>query len=209
MPEVLALRCTCGRMQGRAHDVGPRRGVRLLCYCRDCQTFAQFLERPELLDRHGGTEVFQMTPARVSFHAGHDQLACMRLGPKGLMRWYARCCNTPLGNTMSNPKLPFVGVISACWDPQLDADARNGLLGPLRARVNGPGHAAADGSRANIDLLPLWTIMRAIGVMLGGKLRGEHQPTPFFDLDSGAPTVSPRVLEPEEREALRARLPQP
>jgi hypothetical protein len=193
-------------MQGKASDVGPRRGVRLLCYCRDCQTFARFLERPELLDRHGGTEVFQMTPARVSFHVGHDRLACMRLSPKGLMRWYASCCNTPLANTMSNPKLAFVGLISACWDPQLDAAGRDGLLGPLRARVNGPGHAAADGSTADIDRLPLWTITRAIGVLLGGKLRGEHQPTPFFELDTGAPKVTPRVLDPAEREALRTRL---
>jgi hypothetical protein len=207
MPDQLALRCRCGHMQGQARDVGPRRGVRLACYCRDCQTYAEFLERPELLDRHGGTEVFQMTPARVSFHAGHDQLACMRLSAKGLMRWYARCCNTPLGNTLSKPKPAFVGLLAACWDPQLDASARDGLLGPLRARVNGPGHAAADGSKAAIDLVPLGTIMRAIGVMLGGTLRGEHQPTPFFELDTGAPKVSPRVLDPAEREALRARLP--
>jgi hypothetical protein len=209
MSEALALRCTCGRMQGEARDVGPHRGVRLLCYCRDCQTFAEFLERPELLDRHGGTEVFQMTPARVSFHAGHDQLACMRLSSKGLMRWYARCCNTPLANTMENPKLAFVGLISSCWDPQLDAPSRDGVLGPLRARVNGPGHAAADGSMAKIDLLPLGTIVRAIRVVVGGKLRGEHQPSPFVELDTGAPKVTPRVLEPGEREALRARLPQP
>jgi hypothetical protein len=193
-------------MQGTARDVGPRRGVRVLCYCRDCQTFAEFLERPELLDRHGGTEVFQMTPARVSFHAGHDQLACMRLSSKGLMRWYARCCNTPLANTMAKPKLAFVGVISACWDPQLDAAARDDLLGPLRSRVNGPGHAATDGSMAKIDPLPVGTIVRAIGVMLAGKLRGEHQPSPFFEHDTGAPKVAAKVLEPAEREALRARL---
>src|SRR5690606_29764846 len=148
MPD-LAIRCTCGQMQGTARDVG-RRSQRLVCYCRDCQCFAWFLERPELLDVHGGSEVLQLNPTRVSFHAGHEHLACMRLSPKGVMRWYASCCNTPIGNTLDKPKPPFVGLLSSCWDPELDAAARDRLIGPRRAYINGPGHAAPDGSMAKV-----------------------------------------------------------
>jgi hypothetical protein len=202
MSTQMRIRCSCGEVQGVARDVDRRR-VRLACYCRDCQCFAWFLERPELLDRHGGTEVVQLSPARVSFHAGHDRLACMRLSGKGLFRWYASCCKTPLANTMLKPG--FVGLLSSAWDPELDADGRDALLGRLRARVNGPGHAAADGSMAKIDNVPLAAIAASIRVMLGGALRGESRPSPFFE-DDGSPKVAPRVLDPAEREALQARL---
>lgn len=202
MSTQMRIRCSCGEVQGVARDIDRRR-VRLACYCRDCQCFAWFLERPELLDRHGGSEIVQLSPARVSFHAGHDRLACMRLSAKGLWRWYASCCRTPLANSMTMP--PFVGLLSSAWDPELDAGARDALLGRLRARVNGPGHAAADGSMAKIDKVPLGAIAASIRVMFGGVLRGEQRPSPFFD-DDGAPKVAPRVLEPAERAALQARV---
>lgn len=177
--------------------------MRLACYCRDCQCFAWFVERPELLDRHGGSEIVQLSPARVSFHAGHDHLACMRLSPKGLWRWYASCCGTPLANTMLKPA--FVGLLSSAWDPELDADGRDALLGRVRAHVNGPGHAAADGSMAKIDKVPIAAIAASIRVMLGGALRGESRPSPFFE-DDGSPKVAPRVLDPVERAALLAQV---
>ncbi len=204
MSAQMKLRCTCGEMQGVARDVDRRR-IRLACYCRDCQTYAWFLERPELLDRHGGSEIVQLSQARVSFHAGHDRLACMRLSAKGLMRWYAGCCQTPLANSLAKPSSPFVGLLSSCWDPELDAAGRDRLLGPLGARVNGPGHAAADGSVADIDKMPLGAIGGAMRVMLGSFVRGEHRPSSFFG-DDGRPKVEPTVLEPAQRDALRAKL---
>jgi hypothetical protein len=39
-------------------------------------------------------------------------LRLMRLSEKGLLRWYAGCCDTPLFNTMATPKVPFVGVLT-------------------------------------------------------------------------------------------------
>lgn len=202
MSTQMRIRCSCAEVQGVARDIDRRR-TRMACYCRDCQCFAWFLERPELLDSHGGTEVVQLSPARVVFHAGQERLACMRLSPSGLHRWYASCCRTPLANTMLKP--PFIGLLSSGWDPELDADAREALLGPVRARVNGPGHAAADGSMAKIDKVPLGAIAAATRVILGGVLRGEQRPSPFFERD-GSAKVTPRVLELAEREALRARL---
>lgn len=204
----LPLRCCCGSMRGVAKGVRPARVVRLACYCRDCQTYAWFLERAdELLDRHGGTEVAQLGPARVELSEGREHLRCVRLSAKGLMRWYAGCCNTPVGNTMSRPSVPFVGVISSFWDPSLEAGELDRRLGPLRARVNGPGHADADGTMAAIDRVPLGTIAHSLRVITGSWLRREHRPSPFFDDTTGEPRVEPRVLEPDERQGLRARLP--
>ena len=62
----LPLRCRCGRMRGVAIDVSPSTGLRFVCYCKDCQAFAHFLERADVLDPAGGTDIFQMPPGRVS-----------------------------------------------------------------------------------------------------------------------------------------------
>lgn len=190
-------------MRGVAKDVGSARGVRLACYCRDCQAFASFLERAdELLDAHGGTEVYQLSPSRIELTHGHEHLACMRLSPKGLLRWYAGCCRTPIGNTMARPKVPFIGLISTSWDSSLDAKARDALLGPLRARINGPGRPSEDGSMVSIDRFPLGTIGHSLRMLARGWLRGEHRPTPLFDLETGMPRATPRVLGPDERRLL-------
>jgi Family of unknown function (DUF6151) len=50
MPFDLPLRCRRGRMRGVASDVSPSTGFRFVCYCKDCQAFARFLERADVLD---------------------------------------------------------------------------------------------------------------------------------------------------------------
>jgi hypothetical protein len=84
MPLDLPLRCRCGRMRGVASDVSQSSGFRFVCYCRDCQAFARFLERADVLDPAGGTDIFQMPPARVKLVAGTDAMRCLRLSNKGL-----------------------------------------------------------------------------------------------------------------------------
>jgi Family of unknown function (DUF6151) len=46
----------------------------------------------------------------LRFTKGQDQIEGLRLTPKGLYRWYAKCCNTPVGNTRA-PALPFVSML--------------------------------------------------------------------------------------------------
>jgi Family of unknown function (DUF6151) len=69
MPFDVPLRCRCGRVCGIANDVAPSVGFRLICYCKDCQAFARFLERSDVLDAAGGTDIFQMPPGRVRIPA--------------------------------------------------------------------------------------------------------------------------------------------
>jgi hypothetical protein len=85
-------------MRGVASDVSQSSGFRFVCYCRDCQAFARFLERADVLDPAGGTDIFQMPPARVKLVAGTDAMRCLRLSNK-VLRWYADCCRTPIANT--------------------------------------------------------------------------------------------------------------
>jgi hypothetical protein len=198
MASDLLIQCICGALRGRAHGVSPTRGNRLVCYCRDCQSFAHFLGRPsDILDAHGGTDIFQLSPARIGFLAGADRLACMRLTETGMLRWYASCCRTPIGNTPANPKIPFVGLIHSCTDGAARGAARDALLGPVRARVY---TRSAKGGRPPLAAGPAGTlrvILRFARLTLGSRLRGEHTRSPFFDA-SGQPRAQPKVLTAHE-----------
>ena len=215
MSQDLTLRCACGTLRGRASDVGPRRSVRLICHCGDCQSFARYLHgrghAGAILDAWGGTEIVQISPARIELNEGSEQLACMRLSEGGLMRWYAGCCHTPVANTLANARVPFAGVIQAFADPELDAGARDGLLGPVRARVNASAELRAE-SRAEgprqpstaprfAPPFPLGTILRSARGLVGAWIRGEQWPNPFFD-GEGEPRARPKVLSEAEREML-------
>ena len=94
-------------MRGVGARGSPSAGFRFLCYCKDCQAFARFLERADVLDAAGGTDIFQMPPGRMKFTAGADALRCLRLSDKTrVFRWYADCCRTPIGNTADRPGFP-------------------------------------------------------------------------------------------------------
>src|SRR6478736_8944365 len=105
MPLDLPLRCRCGRLRGIASDISPSGGLRFVCYCGDCQAFARFLDRADVLDAAGGTDIFHMPPGRVKLTAGTDSLRCLRLSNK-VLRWYSECCRTPIANTPRSAGLP-------------------------------------------------------------------------------------------------------
>jgi hypothetical protein len=43
LPSDVPLRCRCGHVRGVEIRVSPSSGLRLVCYCKDCQAFARFL----------------------------------------------------------------------------------------------------------------------------------------------------------------------
>src|SRR5690606_9597699 len=95
------LSCACGRVRGSVRGAAPRAVNHVFCYCDDCQAYLHHLDRADLMDAHGGSEIIQVGPSSVTFDRGADELKGVRLGPKGLFRWYASCCRTPLGNTLT------------------------------------------------------------------------------------------------------------
>jgi hypothetical protein len=185
------LRCRCGTLQG--HVRVARTATRALCYCRDCQAYARFLGG-DLLDGAGGTEVVATQPANVRFDAGLESLACLSLSPRGILRWYAQCCRTPIGNTPRDPRIAYVGLVQACLG---DEPARRASFGPVRLAVNrssARGHAAAAPRiHAAIALCNLGTSL------LAARVSGRYRQTPFFDAASGEPVRKPHVLSPAER----------
>ena len=130
LPLDVPLRCRCGRVRGVASDVSPSSGFRFVCYCKDCQAFAHFLERPDVLDPAGGTDIFQMPPACVKLTAGTETVRCLRLSDKGVLRWYTDCCRTPIGNTAASPRFPVVAVVHSFMIHGGDGRSRDEVLGP-------------------------------------------------------------------------------
>lgn len=190
MTTDLPISCSCGRLQGVARAVSGRAGNRLVCYCDDCQSFAEFLGRAEdILDAHGGTDIFQMSPTHLEIANGVETLACVRLTPNGLLRWYTDCCETPIGNTLPTHHIPFVGLIHLCMG--IGKQSLDEVIGPVRAGVHG---RYARGDRAEIranDRASLLVLVRNFRKLIWWRLKGDHRRTPFFD-ETGAPAVAPR-----------------
>jgi len=178
-------------------------GHRLVCYCSDCQAFARYLGRAdEVLDAHGGTDIYQTSPGRLRIEQGLERLACVRLTENGVLRWYADCCRTPVGNTLADLRIPFVGLIHRFVVPgnaSLDE-----LWGPVRSRVfvrDAIGdRTALDGTNTSEGTPPgaIWSFLK---LLVGARLSGTHRPSPFVNED-GSRRVEPAVLDPTERARL-------
>jgi hypothetical protein len=195
----LALRCRCGRVRGVATGVTPHSGFRFVCYCRDCQAFARFLERTDVLDTAGGTDIFQMPTGRVRLVAGTDAVRCLHLSSR-IFRWYADCCHTPIGNT-AGPRFPVIGLIHSFIDNDADGRSRAEVLGAPLCRIfegSAVGPLPPDApAPASLGLFANRTAK-----LLGWWLGGLGRPNPFFDHQTNAPISEPRVVTPGERIAL-------
>jgi hypothetical protein len=193
----IEIRCRCGEVRGIVANPSPRSVNRVTCYCDDCQAFAHQLGRSDLLNAQGGSDIVQVAPSALSFTRGLDRIVGLQLKPKGLYRWYAKCCNTPLGNTLS-PALPFVGLFAQTFDaPHLD-DVVGAPTGAILGKFAiGEPPAGSEGIRVAI-------LLRALGKVFGWRLAGRGWPHPFFARDTRAPIYPSTVLSADRREALRA-----
>jgi hypothetical protein len=200
MAHDIPLRCECGTLAGVALGVAPSTGCRVVCYCNDCQAFARFLARPGITDEWGGTDIFQIAPARVRLTAGADALSCVRLSEKGMHRWYCGECKTPVGNTLS-PGIPFVGLIHSFMDHRADGRERDTALGKPLGYVQ-TKFAVGDLSSRPQGTLPLRVIARSVRLLGTAWLSGAGSPSAFFDDRTHLPRATPRVLRPDERRGL-------
>lgn len=188
------LQCTCGQVSGQVLAGWPSNRVR--CYCADCRAFARFFGPDAgVLDFQGGTEIVQVARSRLRFDRGLDQLACLRLSPKGLLRWYARCCQTPIGNTLANPKIPIIGLIHTC----LDAAALDHDFGPVSALVH--THSAVGEPKPRQHGF-YGAIARCLLMIARDRVSGRYRRSPLFS-DTGLPLVAPHLLGKEDVARLR------
>ncbi|AUX40633.1 hypothetical protein SOCE26_020340 [Sorangium cellulosum] len=200
MSRDVELQCRCGKVHGWLRDASPSAVNRAVCYCDDCQAFAHHLGRADLLDEHGGSDIVQVAPSTVSFDRGSELAAAVRLNPKGLYRWYASCCKTPLGNMVS-PRLPFIGIVAELFQKAPGARPLDEVVGAPRGGILGKfaiGEPPPGSVKPNVRL-----IAHVARKLLSWTLRGKGWPHPFFDRASGKPKYPVTVLSAAERDALR------
>ena len=147
------------------------------------------INRPDLLDPCGGTEVIPDYPRESVLRTGAARLRCHRLSATGLYRWTAGGCNAPIGNT--RPRHPRFGVFQPAYRA---ADPLNlTRLGPIRSRVMGkfatrspPFQIARNiGPRNVLVVLPFVQI---------GWITGKHRHSPFLQEDGRTPIAPPELL---------------
>lgn len=188
------LRCRCGTLRG--HVSHPDKVSRGVCYCKDCQAFAHFLGKTDdILDEMGGTDVIATLPKYLTFTQGIEALVCMSLSPNGMLRWYASCCNTPIGNTPRDFKISHVGLIHTCLDDP--SRTLESSFGPVRMRVNTKN---ARGKPKAMPVSTIASILRFMSLLIRARLDGSYKSTPFFDPERGTPVVQPKVLTLSERQ---------
>lgn len=184
----LAFSCNCGALRGQLEADVLKSGTHVACFCTDCRAAELYFGQPD--PAPGPLEFLQTTPDKITLTKGAEHLGLFRLGPNGLFRWYATCCNTPLFNTLKTPKLPFVGLPTKRLTPVVE-------LGPITARhaiPNGDGTTRNEGvGRAALSVLVR---------MFAARLSGRWRQTPFFDIPSGQPVSEPVIPSKEERAQL-------
>ena len=202
MSQDVELQCRCGKLHGWLRAAAPYTVNRVVCYCDDCQAFLHHLDRAELLDAHGGSDIVQVAPATLSFDRGLEHITAVRLTPQGLHRWYASCCKTPLGNMVS-PGIPFIGIVTELFQQAPGARPCDEVFGAPSARILGKfavGKPPPGSEKLNVGM-----IVRTVRKMFGWKLSGKTWPHPFFERGSDAPKYPVTVLPAAERTALRAK----
>jgi hypothetical protein len=189
------VKCECGAMQGRVLSGAPSNRVR--CYCTDCQAFGRFFSpATQVLDSQGGTEIVQVCQSRLRFDRGIEYLASIRLTDTGMIRWYAKCCHTPIGNTMPDPKMSFIGLIHTF----VDKTALGRDFGSSIAILN-TSTALGDSKPQQRGLVG--TIFRFIRLVLASRIFGRYKESQLYT-STGTPIVTPRTITTDELQHLKS-----
>lgn len=188
MSDIVALECLCGKVKGTV-EVIPQSFFHVHCLCSDCQKFASYLRNEKnILDAHGGSELFQTYPDSMKITEGTENIACVQLKHKGLYRWHTRCCNMPLANTMRSSSIPFIGVSVKLMKFTHEYE-KNRILGPVILKAFGKD-AIGDMPKDAHPKFPISYMPKILGFMLKGILKEKSSPSPFFSGKEPVATVN-------------------
>jgi len=198
------LQCQCGLVHAEVDCRGTHN--RLICYCTDCQAFGRFVvglrgsaansgsDHP-ILDAQGGTELLQVAQSKLRFLQGEDQLQALRLSEKGMIRWYTRCCQTPIGNTMPSVGGAFIGLIHSC----LSRSKLNADFGEQVAQLN-------TNTALGTPKPPQHGLFRVISsflwLLISERASCRYRQSPLFNA-AGSPRSVPKVLSAAELAVLK------
>jgi len=138
----------------------------------------------------GPVDLFLTTQDTLTITEGAQHLGLFRLSPRGTMRWYATCCKTPLFNTATTPKFPFLGIRVATM-------AAPERVGPVVGETHMPKPGGKTGHKGMTRIM--WNLLPRI---MAVRLSGRWRQTPLFNTGSGEPVAEALVPGKEERAAL-------
>jgi hypothetical protein len=170
------LGCKCGKVRAAAERLSGRTVNRIICYCGDCQAYARHLDRAELLGPRGGSDIVQLPAGHLRITAGHEHIAGLKLTTKSTIRWYARCCRSPIAN-LSSAQAPALGVLAASFlvsPSQLD-DRLGAPIGHIHGQDAAPGGPPLG---QGIGFRVLFSAGRKV---LLWAVSGKGKPNPFID----------------------------
>lgn len=189
------IQCQCGSVKGEISNFPNQCVGRLVCYCNDCQCFLHFINKQELLDTNGGSEIIPVYPSNFKITQGQDLIRGIRLSPKGLYRWYASCCQTPIANTQA--KLPWVGMLSVML-PFKDDNQKTEILGEVKSRVMGKFAKGQPPKGTSAKFAPR-DFFSVVPFILKGFVFGKNRNHPFFAQPTYEPKSQTYVLTLNER----------
>jgi hypothetical protein len=179
MSNIVTLECLCGTVKGKLNVV-PGSFFHVHCLCCDCQSFASHLNNEDkILDKHGGSELFQTYPAFMEITEGQDKVGCVQLRDKGLYRWHTTCCNMPLANTMNSSKVPFVGVSVKLMKFASEQEKME-TLGSVTMKAFGK-YSIGEMPKDAHPKFPVSYMPKILGFMLKGMFKKKNNPSPFFN----------------------------
>lgn len=185
----MKIQCDCGKFQALLKHFPKASPGRLVCYCDDCQSYAKKIGREDILDEFGGTEVIPAYPNDFVIQEGKEHLKCFKLSPKGLHRWTAACCNTPIVNTM--PKFPWLGIPRNVYT-NADSNAL-AAFGKVRSRIKGK-FKTGDAPFKISDDLGFMDALTVIPFIAKGFIFKKFSSSPFLKDDGKTPMSEPHYL---------------
>ena len=142
-----------------------------------------------MLDKFGGTDIYQTSQSQVRITKGAEHLKAIRLTHKGLTRGHTDCCNTPVANTI-NAGFPFAGVIHSFMRIKGNKDS---VLGPVSAYVQVQHARGTPDYPDSAAGFPIGVTLKVMLKIFRWKVKGMQKPSPFFN-DDGKPVSKPQVL---------------
>ncbi|WP_246450004.1 DUF6151 family protein [Qipengyuania soli] len=188
--------CECGAVAGTIDKATSAEGDHVICHCKDCRDLVRhFGKEARILDANGGTALYQSRCARMHLNRGKEMLAGLHMTDGPTLRWYAKCCGTPMFNAYKNGRIPYITTLLA----NCDQAGRNALGAPL-------GHLFLDEATGDTSLLrPLSMgrlMRRFFRRMVKDIVTGDRRRSELYDAATLEPIAKPRHLSAAEQHAL-------
>ncbi len=185
--------CDCGEVKVLLSPSAIQTSTRAICYCQSCRgAELHFRKENPNFTREGGVDILLTTPDRIEIE-GADKLKIMRISEKGIFRWYAACCNSPMVNTLSKPNIAFAAVI-----------VPRDKIFPSGHELGQPLHVRTKSHPQGQDLPYKDQIMRetfrVLRLMIAGFFR--HEQNPFLKNGTKTPIANPELLSDKARTEL-------